>query len=65
MSMCNKLIIYSSDTYNGDWILRKKLESPVHQGPLDQSWGIREFYVTDPNGNTLRFQELIGKDIEA
>ena len=43
----------------------KKLESPVHQGPLDQSWGIREFYVTDPNGNTLRFQELIGKDIEA
>ena len=34
--------------------------SPVHQGPLDQSWGIREFYVNDPNGNTLRF----GKSIE-
>lgn len=32
-----------------------KKESPVHQGPLDQSWGNREFYVTDPDGNTLRF----------
>ena len=34
-----------------------KKNSPVHQGPLDQSWGMREFYVTDPNGNTLRFGE--------
>jgi catechol 2,3-dioxygenase-like lactoylglutathione lyase family enzyme len=33
----------------------KKKESPVHQGPLDQTWGNREFYVTDPDGNTLRF----------
>ena len=32
-----------------------KLESPVHQGPIDQTWGWREFYVTDPSGNTLRF----------
>jgi uncharacterized glyoxalase superfamily protein PhnB len=32
-----------------------KKNSPVHQGPLDQTWGIREFYVTDPSGNTLRF----------
>ena len=38
----------------------KKKESPVHQSPLDQTWGVREFYVTDPNGNTLRF----GKEIE-
>lgn len=30
-------------------------ESPVHQGPLDQTWGTREFYVTDNDGNTLRF----------
>ena len=29
--------------------------SPVHQGPIDQSWGNREFYVTDIDGNTLRF----------
>ncbi|HEY4358768.1 MAG TPA: glyoxalase superfamily protein [Acidobacteriaceae bacterium] len=30
-------------------------DSPVHQGPLDQTWGTREFYVNDPDGNTLRF----------
>ena len=29
--------------------------SPVHEGPIDQSWGTREFYVNDPDGNTLRF----------
>ena len=29
--------------------------SPVHQGPIDQTWGTREFYVDDPDGNTLRF----------
>jgi catechol 2,3-dioxygenase-like lactoylglutathione lyase family enzyme len=27
----------------------------VHEGPLDQTWGTREFYVNDPDGNTLRF----------
>lgn len=29
--------------------------SPLHQGPLDQTWGTREFYVTDRDNNTLRF----------
>ena len=29
----------------------------VHEGPIDQSWGTREFYVDDPDGNTLRFTE--------
>jgi len=37
----------------------KKKESPVHQGPLNQTWGMREFYVTDPSGNTLRFGEQL------
>ena len=31
-------------------------ESPVHRGPLDQTWGSREFYIDDPSGNTLRFR---------
>ena len=31
----------------------------VHEGPIDQTWGTREFYVDDPDGNTIRFsQEL-------
>ena len=34
-----------------------KSESPVHQGPTDQTWGTREFYVDDPDGNTLQFTE--------
>jgi catechol 2,3-dioxygenase-like lactoylglutathione lyase family enzyme len=29
----------------------------VHEGPMDQSWGTREFYVDDPDGNTLRFTQ--------
>ncbi len=31
--------------------------SPVHEGPLDQTWGTREFCVDDPSGNTLVFQQ--------
>jgi uncharacterized glyoxalase superfamily protein PhnB len=27
----------------------------VHQAPLNQTWGMREFYVTDSDGHTLRF----------
>lgn len=30
----------------------------VHEGPIDQTWGTREFYVDDPDGNTLRFIQL-------
>lgn len=30
----------------------------VHEGPIDQSWGTREFYVDDPDGNTLRFTRM-------
>jgi len=37
-----------------------RTESPVHLGPLDQSWGTREFYVTDPFGNTLRIIQRPG-----
>ena len=35
-------------------------DSPVHNGPIDQTWGMREFYVNDPGGNTLRFVTPIG-----
>jgi catechol 2,3-dioxygenase-like lactoylglutathione lyase family enzyme len=31
----------------------------VHQGPVDQSWGTREFYVQDTDGNSLRFTQII------
>jgi catechol 2,3-dioxygenase-like lactoylglutathione lyase family enzyme len=32
-------------------------DSPVHQGPIDQTWGTREFYVDDPDGNTIVFTQ--------
>ncbi|MBL8913013.1 MAG: VOC family protein [Archangium sp.] len=28
---------------------------PVFLGPTDQTWGNREWYVADPDGNVLRF----------
>lgn len=34
---------------------KAKMDSPVHQGPTDQTWGTREFYADDPDGNTVRF----------
>jgi ubiquinone/menaquinone biosynthesis C-methylase UbiE len=36
--------------------------SPVHSGPVDQTWGRREFYVTDADGNTLRFCQSLMND---
>jgi catechol 2,3-dioxygenase-like lactoylglutathione lyase family enzyme len=33
--------------------------SPVEDGPVDQTWGMRELYVRDPDGNTLRFGSSI------
>ena len=33
-----------------------RVNSPVHLAPLDQTWGTREFYATDPDGNTLCFR---------
>jgi len=30
-----------------------RTHSPVHLAPLDQTWGTREFYISDPDDNTL------------
>lgn len=27
----------------------------VHAAPIDQTWGMRELYIRDPDGNSLRF----------
>ena len=56
-------------TNNVDALFRKYLErglktpgnpdAPklVHEGPIDQTWGTREFYVDDPDQNTIRFTQ--------
>ncbi|MGB8098561.1 MAG: glyoxalase superfamily protein [Terracidiphilus sp.] len=33
----------------------KRPESPIHTAPVNQTWGLREFSVTDPDGNGLCF----------
>jgi catechol 2,3-dioxygenase-like lactoylglutathione lyase family enzyme len=33
----------------------RRPESPIHTAPVDQTWGLREFAVTDPDGNGLCF----------
>jgi catechol 2,3-dioxygenase-like lactoylglutathione lyase family enzyme len=33
----------------------RRPESPIHSAPVDQTWGLREFSVTDPDGNGLCF----------
>ncbi|WP_066827806.1 glyoxalase superfamily protein [Sphingomonas mali] len=34
---------------------RHRLDSPIHLGPTDQSWGAREFCADDPDGNGIIF----------
>jgi uncharacterized glyoxalase superfamily protein PhnB len=46
------------DRYVKNGLKPIKQNSPVHQGPLDQTWGTREFYVDDPDGNTIRYIQL-------
>jgi len=40
-------------------VLDFELKYPDDLGPTDQTWGTREFYVTDADGNTLRFCQPI------
>jgi catechol 2,3-dioxygenase-like lactoylglutathione lyase family enzyme len=39
--------------------LSGKKDSPVHQSPVNQTWGMREFYADDPDGNTVRFAQPV------
>ena len=46
--------IFRTAKYSG-LDLSSNPDSPVHQGIVEQTWGTLEFYVTDPDGNTIRF----------
>ena len=28
---------------------------PIHIAPVDQTWGMRDLYLRDPDGNSVRF----------
>jgi len=32
---------------------------PIHMPPTDQTWGNREMYVRDPDGNKLAFMQVL------
>ncbi len=60
IGIATNVLVTDIDTLFKKYVARgldtsKKENSPVHQGPMNQSWGTREFYVTDADGNTLRF----------
>ena len=40
------------DALHAEFIAR---EVPIHVAPVNQTWGTREMYVRDPDGNSLRF----------
>ena len=64
--VAGQAVVITSDDVDAEWArLRasghaagsEASRSPVHAGPLEQTWGTREFYVDDPDGNTLRFTQ--------
>ncbi|MEC4592527.1 MULTISPECIES: VOC family protein [Nitrospirillum] len=48
--------LFASFTARG-LVAPTRANSPVHEGPLDQTWGTREVYIDDPSGNTFIFQQ--------
>jgi catechol 2,3-dioxygenase-like lactoylglutathione lyase family enzyme len=46
--------VYTAVTTRGHDASRRT-ESPLHQSPVDQTWGAREWAVDDPDGNKVVF----------
>ena len=42
-------------TFLAQGLIPPERDSPLHHGPIEQSWGTREFAVDDPDGNSLYF----------
>jgi catechol 2,3-dioxygenase-like lactoylglutathione lyase family enzyme len=66
------IVVVTTDDVDGDFrrFRERGLRTPgdpndpklVHEGPIDQTWGSREFYVEDRDGNTLRFTQWLHAD---
>ncbi|HEV2386437.1 MAG TPA: VOC family protein [Candidatus Acidoferrales bacterium] len=48
-------LVDSVDALHAEFV---KKRVPIAVGPVDQSWGTREMYVKDADGNSIRFQQL-------
>ena len=40
------------DALHAEFVAKNVL---IHVGPVDQTWNVRELYVIDPDGNSVRF----------
>jgi catechol 2,3-dioxygenase-like lactoylglutathione lyase family enzyme len=49
--------IYSEFLNNG---LKIQEKAGITMKPVEQNWGMKEFYVADPDGNRIRFGQQIG-----
>jgi catechol 2,3-dioxygenase-like lactoylglutathione lyase family enzyme len=58
-SVCGTAVYLLVDDVNA---LHEELRGKVtiDTGPVDQSWGNREMYVKDPDGNSIRFTQPLG-----
>ncbi len=51
------IVVHDVDALHREFLGRSV---EIHLAPTDQTWGVREMYVRDPDGNTLRFQQWLG-----
>ena len=47
------LVVDDVDTLHAEFVAK---QVPIAVGPVDQTWGTREMYVKDADGNSIRFQ---------
>ena len=47
------LVVDDVDALHAEFVAK---QVPIAVGPVDQTWGTREMYVKDTDGNSLRFQ---------
>lgn len=50
------ILVQDVDALFAEFKVRKV---PIHLEPVDQTWGNREMYVKDPDGNSIRFTQLL------
>lgn len=48
--------VYNTFLNNG---LKTQEKSGITMEPLEQTWGMKEFYAADPDGNRIRFGQQI------
>jgi len=49
------LVVDDVDTLHVEFLAK---HVSIATGPVDQTWGTREMYVKDADGNSIRFQQL-------